>query len=102
MTSDATLHDLLERVREGDSEAATTLVRQYEPELRRFIRYRLSDMRLRRFVDSVDVSQSVFARFFVCLAEGRIDLVHPQQLLASSVYDRDQPIARSCSCHTTG
>jgi RNA polymerase sigma factor (sigma-70 family) len=80
MSSDGSLRDLLARIRAGDSDAATALVRQYEPELRRYIRYRLSDLRLRRFVDSLDVAQSVFARFFVSLAEGRIDLVHPQQL----------------------
>src|SRR5947207_683217 len=57
--------DLMARVRDGDQQAAADLVRALEPELRRAVRVRLSDPRLRRTVDSVDVCQSVLANFFV-------------------------------------
>jgi RNA polymerase sigma-70 factor (ECF subfamily) len=73
--------DLLARVRGGDQRAATDLVRQLEPELRRAVRVRLGDPRLRRVVDSVDVCQSVLANFFVRLQLGEFDLEQPQQLL---------------------
>jgi RNA polymerase sigma-70 factor (ECF subfamily) len=74
-------NDLLARVRNGDQAAATDLVRQLEPELRRAVRVRLSDPRLRRSLDSVDVCQSVLANFFVRLRLGEFDLSGPDQLL---------------------
>jgi len=75
------LSELIDRLREGDQRAAAELVRQYEPELRRFVRYRLTDARIRSLIDSVDVTQSVFASFFVALAEGRLDVASPGQLV---------------------
>lgn len=74
--------DLLRRVRGGDQEAATELVRHYEPEVRRFVRVRLTDPRLRRVLESADVCQSVLANFFVRAAAGEFDLDRPEQLLA--------------------
>jgi RNA polymerase sigma-70 factor (ECF subfamily) len=76
-----TFHDLLQRVRQGDQLAASELVRQFEPELRRVVRVRLNDPRLRRVLDSVDVCQSVLANFFVRVSLGEFDLHEPQQLL---------------------
>jgi RNA polymerase sigma-70 factor (ECF subfamily) len=73
---------LLRRVRAGDAEAAEELVRQYEPAIRRFVRLRLTDPRLRRFLDSMDVCQSVLANFFVRAAAGQFELDSPEQLLA--------------------
>ena len=73
--------DLLTRVRAGDQRAATDLVRQLEPELRRAVRVRLGDPRLRRVADSVDVCQSVLANFFVRVRLGEFDLARPEQLL---------------------
>jgi DNA-directed RNA polymerase specialized sigma24 family protein len=64
----------------GDEVAASRLVREYEPELRRYVRFRLTHPGLRRFVDSLDICQSVLASFFVHLQEGRLDLVEPRQL----------------------
>jgi len=72
---------LLQRVREGDPGAAEELVRHYEPEIRRFIRFRLTDPRLRRLIDSVDISQSVLARFFSGLASDQFDVRDPRQLM---------------------
>jgi RNA polymerase sigma-70 factor (ECF subfamily) len=73
--------DLLARVRAGDQRAATDLVHQLEPELRRAVRVRLGDPRLRRVVDSVDICQSVLANFFVRVRLGEFDLAQPEQLL---------------------
>jgi RNA polymerase sigma-70 factor (ECF subfamily) len=77
----ATFLDLLQRVRDGDQTAAAELVRQLEPELRRVVRVRLNDPRLRRVLDSVDVCQSVLASFFVRVRLGELDLQEPAQLL---------------------
>jgi RNA polymerase sigma factor (sigma-70 family) len=73
--------DLLAKVRGGDQAAAAELVRQYETELRRAVRVRLTDPRLRRVLDSADVCQSVLAQFFVRVAAGEFDLDRPEQLL---------------------
>jgi RNA polymerase sigma factor (sigma-70 family) len=73
--------DLLRSVRAGDAEAASRLVRQYEPEIRRAVRLRLTDARLRRTLDSVDVCQSVLTNFFVRAAAGQFELERPEQLL---------------------
>jgi RNA polymerase sigma factor (sigma-70 family) len=74
--------DFLERIRAGDGEAAERLVRQYEPLIRREVRLRLTDPRLCRALDSMDICQSVMASFFVQAACGRYDLEQPGQLLA--------------------
>ena len=73
--------DLLGKVRAGDAAAAEELVRTYEPELRRAIRVRLTDARLRRVVDSIDICQSVLAGFFVRTAAGQYDIQTPEELL---------------------
>lgn len=73
---------LLQRVRAGDGGAAAELVRRYEPEIRRTIRVRLTDPRLRRVVDSMDVCQSVLANFFVRASLGEFDLQRPEDLIA--------------------
>jgi RNA polymerase sigma-70 factor (ECF subfamily) len=72
---------LLQRVRAGDEAAATELVRQYEPAIRRTVRMRLTDPRLGRLLDSMDICQSVFASFFVRVASGQYELQSPEQLL---------------------
>ena len=71
---------IVERVRAGDEAAAAELVRAFEPEVRRFIRFRLTSPDLRRFLDSLDISQSVFSKFFVEFQEGRIEVESPAQL----------------------
>ena len=73
--------DLIARVRQGDDQAAAELVRRYEPAIRRAVRFRLTDPRLRRTCDSMDVCQSVLASFFVRAASGQYDLESPEQLL---------------------
>jgi RNA polymerase sigma-70 factor (ECF subfamily) len=76
-----TFAELLQRVRTGDQVAAAELVQQYEPLIRREVRLRLEDQRLRRTLDSMDICQSVLASFFVRTAVGEYDLQEPQQLI---------------------
>ena len=71
----------LDRVRGGDQRAAEELVRLYEPEIRREVRLRLRDPRLRRDFDSVDICQSVLGSFFVRAALGQYDLQKPEDLI---------------------
>src|SRR5271166_2466222 len=72
---------LLGRVRAGDAQAASELVRRYEPAIRRAARVRLVDTRLNRLLDSMDICQSVLASFFVRTALGQYELETPEQLL---------------------
>ena len=74
------LTTLIQGIKLGNQNAAADFFRQYEPEVRRFIRFRLTDPRLRRLFDSVDVCQSVMARFFNHVRTGRISVEHPLQL----------------------
>lgn len=82
MLADEEFAKLIQRVQAGDQDAARQCVRHYEPEIRRAARVRLSDPRLRRIVDSVDICQSVFGRFFARAAEGQCEVESPEQLLA--------------------
>ena len=72
---------LMSRVRSGDEAAAAELVSIYEPEIRRDIRLRLTNRKLRRVVDSIDISQSVFGNFFVRAVHGEFEFERPEQLL---------------------
>jgi RNA polymerase sigma-70 factor (ECF subfamily) len=72
--------DLIHRVRRGDADAAEELWRRYEPLLRREVRLRLRDPRLRRLFDETDVCQSVMASFFVRAAAGQFDIDGPEKL----------------------
>jgi RNA polymerase sigma factor (sigma-70 family) len=76
-----TFADFMRRVRAGDQQAAADLVRRYEAEIRREVRLRLSDPRLNRAFDSMDICQSVLGSFFVRAALGQYDLESPHQLL---------------------
>jgi RNA polymerase sigma-70 factor (ECF subfamily) len=73
--------DFLQRIRAGDAQAATELVRQYESTVRLEVRMRLRSQRLRRVIDSMDICQSVLASFFVRAAAGQFDLEEPKQLV---------------------
>jgi RNA polymerase sigma-70 factor (ECF subfamily) len=74
MADEPDFADLLARMRRGDQAAAAELVRRYEPAVRRAIRVRLLNPRLRRYLDSMDVCQSVLASFFVRTALGQFEL----------------------------
>ena len=73
---------LLAAVRAGDQDAAARLVQDYESQIRRVVRIRLTDPHLRRQLDSVDICQSVLGDFFHRAADGQFDLATPQQLMA--------------------
>jgi RNA polymerase sigma-70 factor (ECF subfamily) len=72
--------DLIRRVRGGDPGAAEAVWRRFEPLLRREVRLRLRDPRLRRLFDETDVCQSVMASFFVRATAGEYELDGPEQL----------------------
>ena len=83
MLSSEAFHDLMGRVRAGDPDAAAELIREFEPEIRLEVRVRLrvQDSRVRRLMDSMDITQSVLASFFTGVAIGRFQPTHPKQLL---------------------
>ena len=80
MPDDSAFDDLMNRVRGGDEAAAEELVRRYEVEIRREIRFRLTDRRLRQVVDSMDICQSILGNFFSRAAMGEFDLESPADL----------------------
>jgi RNA polymerase sigma factor (sigma-70 family) len=80
MAENTDFADFLRRIRAGDDSAAVELVRRFEPLIRREVRMRIGDHRLKRTFDSVDVSQSVLAIFFSRAATGEYELERPEQL----------------------
>ncbi|HEV2948215.1 MAG TPA: sigma-70 family RNA polymerase sigma factor [Gemmataceae bacterium] len=81
MAEETAFPELIQRVRAGDEQAAAELVRRYEPAIRVAVRVRLTDPGLRRFLDSMDICQSVLANFFSRAATGQFELDKPEQLL---------------------
>jgi len=81
MSEAQTFRELIQRVRGGDDEAATEMVRRYEATIRMAIRVRLDQSDLRRLLDSMDICQSVLANFFVRAASGQFELDTPEQLI---------------------
>lgn len=81
MTEVEPFRELVRRIRAGDEVAAAELVRRYEPTIRCMARVRLADPRLGRFLDSMDICQSVLGSFFARAALGQYDLDTPCRLL---------------------
>jgi RNA polymerase sigma-70 factor (ECF subfamily) len=81
MGLDELFDDFIRRIRTGDDAAAEELVRTYEPLVRREIRLNLTDRRMVRSFDSVDVCQSIWSSFFVRMAAGQFDFESPAQLI---------------------
>jgi RNA polymerase sigma factor (sigma-70 family) len=81
MDESVSFPEFVRRIRCGDTAAAAELVRLYEPAIRLEVRMRISDPRLGRLFDSMDICQSVLASFFVRAASGQFDLDDPGQLL---------------------
>jgi RNA polymerase sigma-70 factor (ECF subfamily) len=81
MSDPAPFAAFLRRVRAGDAAAAADLVRHYEPVIRCEARLRMTDPRLGRLFDSLDICQSVLASFFVRAAAGQFDLDQPKDLV---------------------
>jgi RNA polymerase sigma factor (sigma-70 family) len=80
MVDAPTFEELIRRVRAGDQDAATVLVRRYEPAIRRAVRFRLADSQLGALLDSMDICQSVLGSFFIRAASGQYELKTPAQL----------------------
>jgi RNA polymerase sigma-70 factor (ECF subfamily) len=78
---DRSFAEFIRLVRAGDEQAAIDLFERYEPAIRRAVRVRLRDPRLRRLVESVEIWQSVFASLLVRTAVGRHDLESPDSLI---------------------
>ena len=76
--------ELIRLARAGDEDAAARLAQEFEPFIRRFVRFRVRSRsnheRLRPEIDSADICQSVFKSLFVGLRAGRFDLNRPEQL----------------------
>ncbi len=81
MKEGSSFAELIERVRTGDEQAATQLVQEFEPVVRRELRFRLRDSSARRELDSMDISQSVLPNFFVRVATRQYDLEEPSDLV---------------------
>ena len=81
MSEDEAFAQLIRRVRAGDQQAASELVQRYEPKIRHIVRRRLTDPRLRRVFDSVDVCPSIMGAFFERATAGQFDLDNPEQLI---------------------
>src|SRR6516162_3079516 len=110
MSADPQFEDLVRRVRAGERQAAAGLVRQFDPEIRRYIRLRLNDPALYRVFDSDDVLQSVLGNFFVRLIAGQYDLKEPDQLIRLLVtmahnkivdYARKPAVRRTRNCDSS-
>ena len=80
MNLEALFADLITRIRAGDHTAAEELVRKFEPVVRREIRLNMTDRRMTRMFDSVDICQSIWSSFFVRVAAGQYDIDSPAQL----------------------
>ncbi len=73
-------HVLVERLTAGDAAAAEELVVAFEPDIRRFIHFRLTDPRVREVCDTLDVFQSVLGKFLGRLRAGTLRFDHPAKL----------------------
>lgn len=80
MTPELPFTELMAKVRGGDQAAAAELVRRYEAVVRRTVRVRLLNTRLRRALDSIDLVQSVLGSFFVRVAVGQYAVETPEDL----------------------
>ena len=76
--------ELIRLARSATRTAAARLAREFEPFIRRFVRFRMRSRsdhhRLRPELDSADICQSIFKSLFVGLRGGRFELDQPEQL----------------------
>lgn len=73
---------LIQRLRQGDQQAAFELVKSYESVIRVAVRAKLHDPVYNRIFDSMDICQSVMASFFPRAMLGQYDFEEPRQLVA--------------------
>ena len=81
MADNESFQERLARVRQGDDAAAGELFQRYEAEIRRAVRLRLLDARLRRALDSSDICQEVLKSFFQAAEADRYEINSEEQLL---------------------
>jgi RNA polymerase sigma factor (sigma-70 family) len=81
MTAQEQFQDLIRRVRAGEQEAATALVRHFEPLVHKPIRLFLNNFQLHRVLDVADISQTILANFFTRAAAGEFQVDDADQLL---------------------
>jgi hypothetical protein len=81
MAEDVSFRDLMRQVRAGDPQAAKELVRSYQWAIRFQVRVRLTDLDLRRLMDSMEGVQLVWARFFPRASASELELDDPKKLL---------------------
>jgi len=82
--SETNVEGLLERVRSGDEAALGELLRKYEHRIRLTARYLIRPV-LRRYLDSMDVAQSVQFDLMRGLREGHLAPGNPQAFVALAV-----------------
>lgn len=70
----------LAQLRRGDPDAIAAFVEEYEPYLRRSLRFRIRNAALQAAADSVDICQSVLGGFLLQLAAGNYDLDSKEDL----------------------
>lgn len=90
--SDA-MADLLARVREGDEDALADLLRHYEPKIRLTAHYLIRPI-LRRYLDSIDVAQSVQFDLMRGLRVGSFHLSDSDTFVALAVTVVRRKVAR--------
>ena len=71
---------LLRLVRSGNPNAISKFLAEYEPFVRRAMRFRLARASLQSAADSVDVCQSVFGSLFIRLVAGEYELATEEDL----------------------
>ena len=91
------LREFLQILQGGDGQAIEALLREWDPFLRKAIRLRLLDGRLRRLLDTTDVFHSLLKDFLARKADGRSPVEPSAGLrayLAAAVHRKIQMRAR--------
>jgi RNA polymerase sigma factor (sigma-70 family) len=91
MSDDSVFLEMIRRAQLGDELASEELVKTYLPQVRRYVRVKITGRALRRQMDSLDVCQSVFGNFFFQLGLGNLEVQSPGhlvQLLATMARNR--------------
>jgi RNA polymerase sigma-70 factor (ECF subfamily) len=81
MTEQVSFRELIQRVRAGDEQASEQLVHRYLEQIRIVVHTHLTDPRLRRVVESLDICQSVLLSFFKRARQGQYEIDTPVQLI---------------------
>lgn len=94
MTSDSFIK-LIKRLRAGDEQAWTELVRDYGSVVLQVARSRLGEKNMTAILDEEDVRQSVLRSLFLRMADGQYAFREPRQLVALlSVMAKNKSINR--------